>query len=448
MIRNHCRPLWKEGMFLAPQHMQQADNYRDEAESLLTHAQLPCPWGIESLNIDTNLLSSYQFVVQELKAISPSQDIILFPGNIEIPSRSFEGVLSDPQQSVKVYAGIPDYQMNGSNLLENADAVSEAGRQRYKTVELELADENTGLSERMIQIRKIRGRLLLEGEDTQGFQLLPIARIKPAPNMQGAVLDDTYIPPLLMVSACEPLYESLKGAVTKLTTLQSNLQRAAGVKGIEEWCSGPRGIELILKILAVNQIMPTMQQISHASDVSPFFAYNELLRAIGTFWTFKGDAQIKTAPFYDHLRLGECFESSIEIFRKLCTILDARGYIRRQFVSNRGRMEVDLEREWLSGGRKLYLCVSGAGGFSEVMKRMSAIKVCAPSHFVQVLQRRIQAVQLSWMRQPPSSLPAAEGAVYAEIIQSGRFWPGVVTEGALAVGSAEKFPYRLDLFVE
>ena len=448
MSRNHCRPLWKEGMFLAPQHMQQADNYRDAVGCLSTHAQLPCPWGIELLEIDKNMLPSFQFTVQTLKAITPSQESILFPGNIDIPSRSFEGMLSDPQQTMKVYVGIPDHQTNGANLLEESDVVSEAGRQRYKSVEMELPDENTGISERMIQIRKIRGRLLFEGEDMQGFQLLPIARIQPAPNMQGAIMDELYIPPLLMVSASEHLPKKIKGVIAKLSTLQSNLQRAVGSRGLVEWCGGPRGVELILKMQAVNQVLLTMQQLGHISDLSPFFAYYELLKAIGTFWTFKGDAELKTAPYYDHMRLGECFESSIETLRQLCTILDARGYIRREFVANQGRMEVDLDREWLSGERKLYLCVSGAGGYTEVMQRMAAIKVCAPSHFVQVLQRRIQAVQLSWLRHPPSSLPAGEGAVYAEILQSGRFWPGVVTEGALAVGSAEKFPYRLDLFVE
>lgn len=448
MSKNYCRPLWKEGMFLAPQHMQQIDNYRDEIVSVLTHAQLPFPWGVDSIEIDENLLSSFQFVVHQLKAVSSSQEVILFPGNIEIPSRSFEGMMSDPQQRMKVYLGIPDYQLNGSNLFDDPDAIDGAARQRYKAVDMEISDENTGLSERMIQIRKIRGRILFEGEDVQGFQLIPVSCIKPAPNLHGAVLDDTYIPPLLRVSAWSSLQESLKGIATKLSTLQSNLQRSLGSKAVVEWCSGPRGIEMILKIQAVNQVILNMQQVGHAGDISPFFAYNELLRSIGTFLTFKGEQQFKPAPFYDHLKLGECFETSIDILRRLCAILDTQGYIRRQFVLNQGRMEVDLEREWLSGDRKIYLCVSGAGGYSEAIKRMSPVKVCAPSHFVQVLQRRIQAVQLQWMRQPPSTLPAPEGSVYAEVMQSGRFWPGVITESSLAVGSAEKFPYRLELFVE
>jgi type VI secretion system protein ImpJ len=435
-------------MFLAPQHMQQADNYRDAVNGLMTYAQLPFPWGVESIKVDENFLPSFQFIVHQIKAITPSKEVVFFPGNLEIPSRSFEGIMSDPQQRVHVYLGIPDYQHDGPNLSEEVDGYNSVGRHRYRSVEMESADENTGLSERMIQIRKIRGRIFFEGEDMQGFQIMPIARIMPAPNMQGAMMDETYIPPLLRVSGWPSLQENLNGVASRLAALQSNLQRAIGSKGILEWCGGARGIELILKMQAVNQVLLNIQQVSHAPDATPFFAYNELLRTIGTFWTFKGDQPLKAPPFYDHFRIGDNFKISIEIFRRLCAILDAQGYIQRQFAANHDRMEVDLEQEWLSGDRKLYICINGAGGYNDVMKKMAAIKVCAPSHYVQVLQRRIQAIQIQWMRQPPSSLPATEGSVYAEIIQSGRFWPGVVTESALAVGSSEKFPYRLDLFVE
>ena len=448
MSKNYCRPLWKEGMFLAPQHMQQADNYRDQVGSLMNHAQLPYPWGVDALDVDNAALSNFQFVVHHLTALSPSGEPIFFPGNIEIPSRSFEGVMSDPQQRVLVYVGIPDIQLDGPNLMSDNSADDTVGRHRYQSMDMELSDENTGLSERMIQIRKIRGRILFDGEDLQGHQLLPIARIQPAPSMQGAILDKTYIPPLLRVGAWSSLEDSINNTASQLTALQSNLQRTMGSKGVIEWCNSARGIELMMKIQAVGQVIINMQQVGHSTDLTPFQAYNELLRTIGSFMPFKGDLALETPPLYNHTQIGETFTTSMEIIRQLCGILDTQGYIRRQFVQNHGRMEVDLDREWLLGDRKIYMCVQGAGRYNEVLKKMGAIKVCAPSHFVQVLQRRIQAVQFQWLRQPPSTLPATEGAVYAEIIQSGRFWPGVVTECALAVGSSEPFPYRLDLFVE
>lgn len=445
---NFCKPLWKEGMFLAPQHMQQNENYRDAVESILTQASLPYPWGLKSIEIDVNLLSSFQFSVQRLEAVAPSHDIVSFPGNIEIPSRSFESVLTDPQQSIKVYVGIPDLVRNGPNLVENSQSVDDGARFRFSAYDVEITDENNGISERTIQVRQIRARIFFEGEDTEGYQLFPIARIRPAPNMEGAVLDESYVPPVLQVGAWPPLQKSLEGIAAKLTALQSNLSRMIGTKSVAETCSRPRGVELVLKLQAVNQAFLVMQQISGTGSLPPYFAYGELLRTIGLFWTFKGDQKFPKIPVYDHLHMGTSFETALAIIRQLCTILDTQGYIRRPFAENQGRMEVDLDAEWLSGSRKLYIAITGAGDYNEAIKRFASIRVCAPSHFVQVLQRRIQALQLQWLRRSPSSLPAGEGMVYAEVLQTGRFWPGVVTEMALAVGSSEKLPYRFELFVE
>lgn len=440
-------PLWKEGMFLAPQHMQQADNYRDGVDKMLMNAAPPFPWGLEQIEIDTNLLSSYQFTVHSLRAVAPSKDILYFPGNIEVPSRSFEGVMTDPQQRVKVYLGIPDYERDGPNLLDDKRD-GEGARFRFRAHDIDLTDENTGISERTIQVKRIRGRLLFEGEDAQGFQLLPLARIKPAPNMEGAVLDDEYVPPLMNVGAWPSLRKNVEGVAAKLRAVQSNLRRSVGSKGIAEWCAGPRGIELIMKMQAVNQASHALHQVAHTSELCPYNVYLEILRCIGAFQIFQGPEKLDKVPYYDHLQLGGCFQTAIELLRKQCTSLDAQDYVRRPFVDRQSHWEVDLDAEWLSGARKLYVCVSGAGDYNEVIKKLAAVRVCAPSHFAQVLQRRIQALHLQWLRRPPSSLPATEGAVYAEVMQAGRFWPGVMTERALAVGSSERLAYRLELFVE
>jgi predicted component of type VI protein secretion system len=113
-----------------------------------------------------------------------------------------------------------------------------------------------------------------------------------------------------------------------------------------------------------------------------------------------------------------------------------------------GCYEVELEPEWIEKPMKLYIRVSGAGSYMDVVRNFVGVKVCAPSHFMTALQRRVQALQLLWQRRPPGSLPVTDDGVYAEVVKSGPFWPGVATEQALAIGAAEELPYRFDLFVE
>lgn len=442
---SYYRPLWKEGMFLAPQHMQQLENYRDAIESLLVKATPPYPWGILAMDIDTHQFTNSHFSLNELQAITSSYEIIRYPGNIEIPSRSFEGLFSDPQHKLGVFLGIPDYEKNSANLLSTSTAM-EGERIRYQAVEATVSDENSGEMERAVEVRMLRGRLFFEGEDTQGYSLLPIARLRPAPNMEGAILDEKYVPPLLELSAWPSLQKSLQGVIAKLTALQSNLMRSVGSKSVVEWCGDPRGVELMFKIQAANQAFFVLNQVAGTNSIPPYDAYTELLRAVGLLWVFKGREQIAKVPFYDHLKLDNCFGTVVDVLRKLISIADVQSYISRKFSAVQGRMEVDLESGWLQ--RKMYIRVSGAGEYGDVINSLVGLKVCAPSHFEQVLQRRIQALQVQWLRTSPPALPAVPGCVYAEITRSGPFWPGVEKELAIAVGASNPLQFQFELFVE
>lgn len=442
---NFFRPLWKEGMFLAPQHLQQSENYRDAIESLLVKAVPPYPWGISNIEIDTHQFTNSHFSLNELQAITSSYEVVQYPGNIEIPSRSFDGLFTEPNQKLGVFLGIPDYKKNSPNLQSDRKDV-EGERIRFRAVETSIFDENTGEMERAVEVRMLQGRLFFEGEDTQGYSLLPIARLRPAPNMEGGILDEKYVPPILQVSAWPALQKSLQGVSAKLVALQANLMRSMGSKRVVEWCSDPRGVELMFKIQAANQAFFVLNQVSGTNSISPFEAYTELLRAVGLLWAFKGTERIAKVPFYDHVKLDSCFGITVDILRKLISITDVQSYISRKFSAVQGRMEVDLESDWLR--RKLYLRVSGAGEYGDVIKRLSGLKLCAPSHFSQVLQRRIQALQVHWTRTPPPSLPAVSGCVYAEIAMGGPFWPGVEKELALAVGASDPLPFQFELFVE
>lgn len=447
-VSNFYRPLWKEGMFLAPQHLQQSENYRDAIESVLTHASPPYPWGISSIEIDTNQFSNFQFVVNGLRAITHSNEILCYPGNVEIPSRSFEGFFSDPQQKLMVYLGIPVFEQNSPNLQDDSRGKNDGERYRYRCKEMQAVDENSGESERSIELRITKGRLFFEGEDTQGYQLLPLASLGVESNMNGAMLDTLYIPPLLSVSGWDFLSKLIQGLAAKLTALQSNLMRSLGSKRIVEWCADPRGAELMFKVQAVNQAFFVVQQIGATPGVTPYEAYTELMRVVGMFWAFKAKEQISKLPFYEHLKIGACFTAADEVLRKLISIIDVQSYVFRKFKPAQGRMEVDLDSEWIPKDRKLYIRVSGAGDYGEVIKKLSGVKLCAPSHYTQVLQRRIQALQIQWLRRSPGSLPASEGTVYAEVIKEGPFWPGVEKELAFALGTYEELPYQFELYVE
>ncbi len=446
-IQNLCSPLWAEGMFLTPQHLQQIDRYEDAVRIASGKTSAPFHWGISKIEIDEAALASKRFSLQKLEAITPDGVVLFWPGNLELQSRSFEGVLNDPQQRVTVYLGVPDYATNRANLSEDGSE-GRGGKKRFLMGDVELTDENNGRSERTILLKRLNASILFEGEDMAGYQVLPVAAIKPGQNMEGAQIDDSYFPPVTSMGAWPPLMKLAQSVATRMTSSQTNLGMAAGEREIVELCSSPRGIELLLKYQTVGQSAIVLQQLSRNEGVSPYVFFCELLRAVALLRTFSGNEALPKMPVFEHRRLGECMHGVTEILNKLLGLMAVHSNIHRPFVSAAGRMEVDLEPDWLTGGRRLFVRVTGAGGYEETVRKMSGIKFTAPTQFAQVVQRRLQGVQVSWMRRQPNTLPPAEGGVYGEINQTGQFWSSVQNELALVAGGAEEMPYRFDLFVE
>ena len=65
------RVLWREGMFLTPQHMQQVDRHRD----LLLQKRVACVsahgWGLGRLQVDREALAGGEVRILECQAVFP-----------------------------------------------------------------------------------------------------------------------------------------------------------------------------------------------------------------------------------------------------------------------------------------------------------------------------------------------------------------------------------------
>jgi type VI secretion system protein ImpJ len=432
-------------MFLTPQHLQQLDRFRDALNVLLREAAAPYPWGIYRIQVDETALANNQFLLVELQVLMLDGTPLLTPGNLEVASRSCEGLLGDATDRKLVYLGVPDYLPSSPNL---ADGSGGAVAARFFAAEQDVVDENTGLAERRIQLKRIRGRILFEGEDPQGFQVLPLGRLRPGANMEGVAIDERYVPPVLQLSSWPPLLKAAEGLAAKLASAQASLSRSLAERDLVELCPDARGLELLLKAQPINQGALMLRQLCRTGGVTPFQFYLELLRTIGSLLALKGALQLGKLPMYDHRHLGQCFRAAATVLDKLLGYLSVKNYVQRPFVAGDGLMEVELDQEWREGDRLVFVRVSGAGDYDSVVKKMGSVKFCSPAHFQQLLQRRMQGLQIKWQRRTPSGLPSGEGGIFGEITRSGQFWTGVTQELTLVAGGAEELPYRFDLFVE
>src|ERR1700751_566450 len=78
--------IWSEGLFLRPQHFQQADRYVEKLVRSRVAALRPYPWGITDLKLNPDLLSLGKFAVQEARGVIEDGTPFSIPDEANLPA--------------------------------------------------------------------------------------------------------------------------------------------------------------------------------------------------------------------------------------------------------------------------------------------------------------------------------------------------------------------------
>ena len=81
----NSKVAWTEGLFLRPQHFQQADRFHENALTQRTAQITPYPWGLTALEIDNDLAQQGKFAVRRASGIMPDGMPFDIPGTSPLP---------------------------------------------------------------------------------------------------------------------------------------------------------------------------------------------------------------------------------------------------------------------------------------------------------------------------------------------------------------------------
>ena len=191
--------IWTKGTFLSPQHLQLQDRFLENLLQFHLDSLSFRPWGFRSLQISREALASGSLGISSASGIFPDGLLFDIPNSDSAPPLKLLADCFEPDQtSLDVYLSVPQYRERGLNVATAA----RQGSARYRA-EVELfRDENTGLSEKPVQIARKNLRLLAEGESLDGYSNLRVARVlrTPAGTFQA---DPRFVPPLLNFHASD-----------------------------------------------------------------------------------------------------------------------------------------------------------------------------------------------------------------------------------------------------
>lgn len=438
--------LWTKGVLLTPQHLQAQDRHHEQTLAFQIGALSFCPWGFSELTFDQEALAAGSVVVSGAAGRFP--DGLLFDtptgGPTPSPKRVMDAFAPD-QQSVMVHLAVPEYRPGARNVAPASDHVVT----RWSADEQLVRDETTGLTERPIQVAPPSLRLMLDGESLEGFATLPIARV--VRSGTGALsFDHAFIPPLLDLTASDTLLALTRRLVERLSAKSSALSgsRRQRNQGLADFSVADVGSFWLLYTL--NTHFPTLRHLHDVRRGHPAMLWEAMLALVGALSTFAADADPRSLPAYDHLRLGEGFA---EIERRLYDLLDGAVVdtaVALPLKAVRPTLHVVAidQIKWLEAPQ-WFLAVSAPVRQQELIpKVLQGCKVGSADVVDTLIRQALPGIELAHVSSPPSAVPVKLDFQYFAIRKAGGAWDAINRARNLAVYvPAELVDARFELVI-
>jgi type VI secretion system protein ImpJ len=422
---------WYEGMFLRPHHMQVADRH---AQSLLKDSEdwyHPFNWGIRSLDLDRAAIGNYTVVLRSCEARFKDGTKLSIPSDSTVDPIELKGALAG-SGAVTVYLAIPSWHADRANVAERPTADGP----RYWIDVVEYPDENTGGGEQSIEVRRVRARLLLSGQDHTGYEVLPLARIERSAQTEAPPqLAVMYVPPLLVLDAWPELWRGLQSLSYQIGARIDQLAAQVVDRGISFESQVPGDAERLLKLAVLNAAWSYFQAIAFVPGLTPLAIYQELCRLVGQLAIFSEARRPPALPTYDHEDIGGCFTTVLEYIRLGLETVAPSAFEKRYFERAGEHLQVSLEPAWMSSDRTMFLGVETelSDEECEQLLRSMDMKLGSAARVEQIFKMALRGLKLVPVVRPPRALPAGAGTVYYQIERDPVFWKNVAETHTMAL---------------
>ncbi|MCU1258167.1 MAG: hypothetical protein JWO80_1052 [Bryobacterales bacterium] len=438
--------IWMKGTFLSPHHLQTQDRFLESTLQFQLEALNFTPWGFKSLQVNHEALAAGYFGLAHASGIFPDGLLFDMPDSDSLPAPKPLADCFEPDQStLDIYLAIPHYRERGVNVaMANTNADS-----RYRAEVAVFRDENTGLSEKPVQVARKNFRILVEGESQQHSSVLRVGRVKrtTAGTFQ---LDTRFVPPLLDIAASDYLIMVLRRLVEILAAKSNQLSGSRRQKNLSLADFGTADIANFWLLYTINSSFPLMQHLLETRRGHPADLYEGMLALGGSLTTFSSTVHPRDLPKYEHDDLAGCFSDLDEKLRLLLETVVPSNFVSLQLkLVQPSIYATSLAEDRYLRNTKMYLAVNSAANEADLIaKTPYLIKVCSASHIEHLVRQALPGVTLTHTPRPPSAIPVKMNHQYFSLNQSGPAWEAIVRARNLAAYVPGDFPNpQMDLII-
>ncbi|MBI4893663.1 MAG: type VI secretion system baseplate subunit TssK [Acidobacteria bacterium] len=422
--------LWLKGTFLTPQHLQSSDRYFERRLCFQRTALYSFPWGWLRLAIDEEHLASGAVRLVDACGLLPDGLAIDAPTSAPLPpARAVEGYFPPGEDSLDVFVAVPEERPYEKNL-----TLDPGGRARFLATAAAVPDEQTPAIVRPLQLASPNLRILFGSEPREGFTCLPALRLRRGEAGQ-LLLDPSFVPPLLRISASGALTSSSRRLVEDLQVRASSLYGVRRQKNLNlaEFTAGDIAQFWLLHTL--NSAFPTLRHLVHSADAHPEELFAEMTELAGTLLTFSTHRTQMDLPCYEHDDLGGCFLRLDALLQELlATVVPANFLSVALRPMGPSLYGATLDDDRLFQHSQLYLGIEADTAAQELIEKVpQLVKVCSAQHIEHLVRQALPGAPLTHEPRPPVAIPVKLRHQYFRISQAGLAWEAVTRARTMSV---------------
>jgi type VI secretion system protein ImpJ len=412
------KPIWTEGLFMTPQHLQQGDSYHETLLHTRMRAALSYDWGVTDLKFDERALGAGQLKVVKCHGVFPDGTAFLVgdQGEDQVEPRPIEGHFPAALDAVDVFLAVPNQRDNAANTALDPSKAGPAVR--FLAEQVVVADLNTGRSEQSLTWARANMRLLFGTEPRDAFHTIRLAQLER--DRTGAiVLKKNFVPSVLHIGASPFLMAGLRRLLSAMVGKQKALAEGRRMRTAASVDFQASDVAKFWLLHTVNSFIPVVSHLTDHGNSPPEELYVLLGSIIGELCTFSPDGDPTDLPKFNYLELGPVLDPMFERALSMVTAVLADQYI-----------IVPLEKR--EDGMYLLEC-KGADEATLRERLPRLLKMASWTQIGYILNAAIPGVGAQVEYRPPTAIPVKPGLVYLRVDQAGDYWNDVLNSGTIAI---------------
>jgi type VI secretion system protein ImpJ len=415
--------IWSKGTFLSPQHLQAQERFVEDSAHFYLDSMIPKCWGFSDFQVDAKALSEGILSITSAAGIFPDALTLDVPASDPAPpARTLDECFRDGRKSCMFYLAIPQYLQGGMNISQAHGRVNT----RFIAQMQMVRDENSGTTERPVQVARKNLRILAETENLDGSVLLGCARIvKSDAGMYQ--LDNTYIPPLIDIHAHPNLKRILSSMIELLVTRSSQLSGSRRQKNQSLADFTASDVANFWLLYTINTHLPGLRHLLDSINVQPVHLFNELSDLAGALTAFSNKIEPRDLPGYDHEQLGLCFGELDRLIRLMLETVVPSNFVSLPLKLSRDTIyAASIDKDSYFEGSKFYLAVSADIRDADLIDRVpKLLKACSATEIETLVRNALPGLRLQHVPTPPRAIPVKLRQQYFSIEQTGKYWESV-----------------------